>query len=104
MGMKCKKIPWWARFVDFVFKETKLMATFKEVLETAQALAQGVAAINAKLDEVKAFIESLSAPVNQEQLDELAALLGATKTETEAVLAEADALDETGGDEEPPVE
>ena len=73
-----------------------MSATFEEIQATALQLQQTVAAQNAKLDEIRAFIETLRQPgvqVTQEQIDQLAALLVSTASEAAANLAETDALD-----------
>ena len=71
-------------------------ATFEEIQATALQLQQTVSEQNTKLDEIRAFIETLRRPgvtVTQEQIDQLAALLGSTASEAAANLAETDALD-----------
>ena len=73
------------------------MATIEEVTASVTELTSTLEAVDVKLDEIKAFILSLSSPagvVTQAQLDELAALVDAAKGKSSAVLAEADALDE----------
>ncbi len=77
---------WW-RFV---------MATLEEVNANVAELSAVIAGTDAKLDEIRAFILSLQAGsvVTQEQLDQLAASIEAAKSGAQAVLAEADALDE----------
>lgn len=70
------------------------MATLEEVRAEVTELTTTVEAIDAKLDEVKTFIEGIKAGVvTQEQLDSLAALVGAAKAKAAAVLVETDALD-----------
>lgn len=74
------------------------MSTVEQLTADIQALQATVAATDAKLDEVRAFIVNLQSTgggggATQAQIDELAALVGATKTAAEAVLAETDALD-----------
>lgn len=72
------------------------MATLEEVTTEVANLTSTIASIDSKLDEVRAFILSLSAGtvVTQEQLDALAASITAAKNAAGAVLTEADALDE----------
>lgn len=85
------------------------MSTVENLQDVANAIAGDVTAtmsvlesVDLKLDEVLAFIRGLQGnqPVTQEQLDQLVAqLIGvkqlteAAKVKTEAVLTEADALD-----------
>lgn len=84
------------------------MSTIEEVQQTVTDLTAGLTATNAaldaidaKLDEVRTFIATLSAgAVTQAQLDSLATMLTSAKDATttaqahaEAVLVEADALD-----------
>lgn len=81
------------KFINFLFEGTKLMATFEEVKAGVESAVSSLAALDLKLDEVKAKIDSLSAGVvSQEQLDELAALVNSAKDSSAAVFAEASAL------------
>jgi len=83
------------------------MGKLDTIEATAGALRDAVVAQNGtldavdlKLDEVKAFIESLDSGADEAQLDRISAILDAAstqvaegKTKAEAVLAESDALD-----------
>lgn len=71
------------------------MATVEGLLESANAIIQGVSALNAKLDEVATYIESLKGGASAEQVEELSGLLSTAKEELAAVLTEADGLDGT---------
>lgn len=72
------------------------MATIEEVTQQVADLTATVTAVDLKLDEIRTFIQGLQAgvPVTQEQLDQLHTALDAVKTSAQAVLTEADALDE----------
>lgn len=86
------------------------MATIEEVNQTTADIVSALNltnstldAVDTKLDEILAFIQGLQGnqPVTQAQLDALAALLNSAKdtaaagqAKAEAVLTEADALDE----------
>ncbi|NJO69917.1 MAG: hypothetical protein HC830_12115, partial [Bacteroidetes bacterium] len=50
--------------------------------------------IDAKLDEVKAYIGTLQGAATSEQLDVILGMLNSAKDKASSVLAEADALDE----------
>jgi hypothetical protein len=80
--------------LNSILKRTKLMATITEILVGLEGVNSGIAAIDAKLDEVKVFIDSLKGSVvTQEQLDQIAALVDSAKQATDKVLSETDALD-----------
>lgn len=72
------------------------MATLEEVTNEVATLTNTIVAIDTKLDEIRAFILSLSGGgvVTQEQLDALAASITSAKESAAAVLTEADQLDE----------
>lgn len=70
------------------------MATFEELKNSVDNLTNTIIAVDAKLDEVAAFIATLKAgTVTQEQLDSLASQVSAAQASAEAVLGEADSLD-----------
>lgn len=73
------------------------MATIEEVNAKVLELNSVVAAIDLKLDDVRAFVAQLQAGsvVTQEQLDQLAAALDGVKASADSVLAEADSTDGT---------
>ena len=71
------------------------MASITEIIVGLENVNAGISALDAKLDEVKAFIDSLKGSVvTQEQLDQVAALVESAKQATAKVLSETDALDE----------
>lgn len=82
--------------INWIYKGTKLMSTLEEVQGEVTALTNTIVAIDTKLDEIRAFILSLSGGgvVTQEQLDALAASITSAKESAAAVLTEADQLDE----------
>lgn len=98
--------------IDYILKDTQIMSTIEEVnatvaeLAETQVVTQGLlATLDAKLDEIRAFIDGLQVghPVTQEQLDALCVAIDAAKAvavqnkvATEAALAETDALDGSG--------
>ena len=73
------------------------MTTIDEINAKVLELNTVVAAIDSKLDEVRAFVATLQggSVVTQEQLDQLAAALDGVKASAESVLAEADSTDGT---------
>lgn len=74
------------------------MTTIEEVNASAAALAATITQINAKLDEVRAYVVSLqsgNAGATPEQLAGLLAILGGANVEAGEVLAEADSTDGT---------
>ncbi len=73
------------------------MATITDIQDSVGQLTATLTSIDVKLDEVKAFIETLKAgvPVTQEQIDALAAAVQGAKDSAASILTEADALDET---------
>lgn len=93
--MNCKRIKLRTKLINWILKESKLMATIEEVQNNVIALSDALTSVDLKLDEVRAFIASLQAgqPVTQEQLDNLAAAIASAKSTAQAVLSEADALD-----------
>ena len=99
---------WLTSLIDYILKDSNLMATITEVNATVAEIAEVqnqtglvLASLDAKLDEVRAFIQSLQvgSPVTQEQLVGTGLLYCAegvavaSKATSEAVLAETDALD-----------
>lgn len=91
-GVRCKSLV--TRLIDYLFQRSIILSTLEELTADITALTNTIGAIDLKLDEVRAFIATLQpGVVTQEQLDQLAAMVGTAKTSAEAVLAEADALD-----------
>ena len=71
------------------------MASITEIIVGLENVNAGIATLDAKLDEVKAFIDGLKgSTVTQEQLDQIAALVTSAQEATAKVLSETDALDE----------
>lgn len=71
------------------------MSTIEEVKTLALDVVAALEATDAKLDEIKTFIETLKAgSVTQEQIDALGVILTSAKDKAAAGLAEADALDD----------
>lgn len=68
------------------------METLETLNQKASQQLSVIQAMDAKLDEVRAYILGLSLP--QEQLDAIGAILDSGNTLANSVLAEADALDE----------
>ena len=68
------------------------MTTLDEAVTKITELTGTIDAIDTKLDEIRAFIATLNLP--QGQIDQLNALLDTASTKAQAVLGEADALDE----------
>lgn len=81
--------------VNFFLKGTKLMTALEETQQGLTELSNTIAAVDAKLDEVRTFIEGLLAGqgATPEQLQALLDMVNATKIHAAAVLAEADELD-----------
>lgn len=76
--------------------EERLMATFDEVKaiaiqnrDAAVSANERLDAVNAKIDELRALVNAGS-PVSQEQLDELAGLVGETAAALSGVAADLD--------------
>lgn len=92
---------WWSKIINAILRDTKLMATVQESLDKATAglarVLEVIGQVDGKLDEVAAFITELkktSLTVEQlAQLEQITATIEAASGVTEAVLAEADALD-----------
>lgn len=82
--------------INWLIKRTDFMSTLTEVQAEVTALTDTIVAIDTKLDEIRAFILSLSGGgvVTQEQLDALAASITSAKESAAAVLTETDSLDE----------
>lgn len=69
------------------------MVAIEEVTAKVAELSLVVDGIDVKLDEVKAYIDSLKGSVvTQEQLDELAALVDGVSEQAKSVKSEAEAL------------
>ncbi len=94
--MYCKRGSLRTRFIDYLFKGTKIMATISEVQEQVATLTSTISNIDTKLDEIRTFIQGLQggSVVTQEQLDALSSALEAAKSSASSALSEADALDE----------
>lgn len=101
--MNCrKKVGFWATILNYIFKESEIMAGIEEIKDSVGEVSLTIDKIDLKLDEVKAYIDSLKGSVvTQEQLDELAALVDSAKSQSVAVLGEAEGLAPV---EAPPVE
>lgn len=110
------------RVIDFILKDSKLMATASDVADKAGAILTKVQAIgvglteagnslstlDTKLDEIRTFIEGLGGTVDQTKIDEALNSLTAAEgvvdglitsvtdlsEKAQARVAEADALDE----------
>lgn len=68
------------------------------VVDFKAAASEGFSAVDLKLDEIKAFIQTLGGAVSADDAATILTMLGTAKTEIQtqsaAVLAEADALDD----------
>ena len=85
-------MPLRVRLINYLLKGTNLMATLQEAIAKVATLTSTIGLIDAKLDEIRAFIAGLGLP--QADLDQLNAMLDTANASAEAALAETDALDE----------
>ena len=91
----CKRPGLITRLINYLLKDTNLMATVEEVMADVTELTSTLSAVDLKLDEIAVFIANLQSGsvVTQEQLNALAALTSAAKASAAAVLTETDNLD-----------
>jgi hypothetical protein len=80
--------------INFVFNRSNLMATLETIVDDVNAIKDGVAAVDLKLDDIRALVAALKAgTVTQEQIDALAAKVAEVKVATAAIVAEAQGVE-----------
>jgi len=91
--------------INFILKESLIMSTIEEVSNEVKEVKSNLESIDATLDVVAAKISELVAgQVNQEQINELAALVGSAKSLSGSVKTEAENLVAPEEAPAPPVE
>jgi hypothetical protein len=80
--------------VNFILDRSNLMATLAQIVDDVNAIKEGVAAVDLKLDDIRALVAALKAgTITQEELDALAAKIAEVKAATVAIVAEAQGVE-----------